>query len=142
MAGTDELVALVPRLRDRGNRTPRLSAEQEAAMEQVIREDYLTSSAPNARHCHRRLRLVCAQQDIKPPSYPTLIERIKSLPQQQADRARHGNRVAYQNAEFVLVLHGDTPVHGSRSFQFTVTDLAQRPSKRQLKVDVDFLGVT
>lgn len=122
LAGTDELVALVPRLRDRGNRNPRLSSEQEAAMDQVIREDYLTSSAPNARHCHRKLVTLCAQRGIKAPSYPTLIERIKALPQKQADRARHGNRVAYQNAEFVNVLHADTPVHGSRAFQYVHMD--------------------
>ena len=122
LAGTDELVALVPRLRDRGNRMPRLGSEQEAVMEEVIREDYLTSSAPNAQHCHRKLRILCAQRGFKAPSYPTLIARIKSLPQQQADRARHGNRVAYQNAEFVNVLYADTPVHGSRAFQYVHMD--------------------
>lgn len=122
LSGTDELVALVPRLRDRGNRMPRLSTEQESAMEEVIREHYLTSSAPNARHCHRELRTLCAQRGFRAPSYPTLIERIKSLPQQRADRARHGNRVAYQNAEFVNVLYANTPVHGSRAFQYVHMD--------------------
>ena len=122
LAGTDELVALVPRLRDRGNRNPRLTAEQEVAMDQVIRDEYLTSSAPNARHCHRQLVTLCAQLGIKAPSYPTLIERVKTLPQQKADRARHGNRVAYQNAEFVNVLHADSPVHGSRAFQYVHMD--------------------
>ncbi|WP_043636426.1 Mu transposase C-terminal domain-containing protein [Chromobacterium haemolyticum] len=122
LAGADELIALVPRLRDRGNRNPRLSPEQESAMEQVIRDEYLTSNAPNARHCHRKLVILCAQLGIKAPSYPTLIERIEALPQKQADRARHGNRVAYQNAEFVNVLHADTPVHGSRAFQYVHMD--------------------
>ena len=121
-AGNDELVALVPRLRDRGNRLPRLSPEQESAMDQAIREAYLTSSAPNAKHCHRVLTLQSARQGIKPPSYPTLIQRIKDLPQQQADRARHGNRIAYQNAEFINVLYADTPVHGSRAFQYVHMD--------------------
>ena len=122
LSGTDALVALVPRLRDRGNRMPRLSTAQEAAMEEVIRDVYLTSSAPNARHCHRKLETLCAQRGFKAPSYPTLIERIKSLPQQQADRARHGHRVAYQNAEFVNVLYANTPVHGSRAFQYVHMD--------------------
>ncbi len=122
MSGTDELVALVPRLRDRGNRVPRLTQEQEAAMERAIKEEYLTSAAPNAKHCHNKLKVACADKGIKAPSYPTLIARIKALPQQQSDRARHGNRVAYQNGEFVHVLQADTPVHGSRVFQYVHMD--------------------
>ncbi|OWW22627.1 hypothetical protein AYR66_27130 [Noviherbaspirillum denitrificans] len=125
LTGTDELVALVPRLRDRGNRNPRLSTDQEDAMAEIIREEYLTSRAPNAKHCYRKLVALCTQRDIKAPSYPTLIERIRSLPQQGADRARHGNRLAYQNAEFVNVLHVDTPVHGSRAFQYIHMDHTQ-----------------
>lgn len=122
VSGTDELVALVPRLRDRGNREPRLTSGQEAMLEQVIHEEYLTSCAPIAKHCHRKLRQLCAEQGIKPPSYPTLIARIKALPQQRSDRARHGNRVAYQNSEFVNVLYADTPVHGSRALQYVHMD--------------------
>jgi putative transposase len=125
LTGTDELVALVPRLGDRGNRIPRLTAEQEGAMEQVIREEYLTNRAPNAKHCYRKLILHCAQSGIKAPSYPTLIERIRMLPQQKSDRARHGNRVAYQNGEFVHFLYVDTPVHGSRAFQYVHMDHTQ-----------------
>ncbi|AXE34652.1 Mu transposase C-terminal domain-containing protein [Chromobacterium phragmitis] len=146
LAGTDELVALVPRLRDRGNRNPRLTAEQEVAMDQVIREDYLTSSAPNARHCHRQLVILCAQLGIKAPSYPTLIERVKTLPQQKSDRARHGNRVAYQNAEFVNVLHADTPVHGSRAFQYvhmdhTELDIEQVSAKNGKRLGRPWLSI-
>lgn len=122
MTGADELVALVPRLRDRGNRNPRLSSEQEDAIARVIREEYLTNRAPNAKHCYRKLAALCDQLGITAPSYPTLIERIRALPQKGSDRARHGNRVAYQNGEFVNVLHVDTPVHGSRAFQYVHMD--------------------
>lgn len=125
VAGTDQLVALVPRLRDRGNRTPRLNTEQENALEQVIREEYLTNRAPNVKHCHRVLTVLCNNLGIRTPSYPTLIDRIKALSQQEADRARHGNRVAYQNGEFVNVLYADTPIHGSRAFQYVHMDHTQ-----------------
>lgn len=60
LTGTEELVALVPRLRDRGNRAPRLSTEQEAALEEVVRDEYLTSRASNPKHCHRKLVTMCA----------------------------------------------------------------------------------
>ena len=122
LTGAEELVALVPRLRDRGNRTPRLSEAQEAALEQVIRDEYLTSRASNPKHCHRKLITMCAERGIRAPSYPTLISRIKAISQQKADRSRHGNRVAYQNSEFIDVLYVDTPVHGSRAFQYVHLD--------------------
>lgn len=120
--GQDELVALVPRTRDRGNRLPRLSALQEELIGRVIREDHLTNRAPNKKHSYRKLETLCNEAGIKSPSYPTLITRIKALPQQTADRSRHGKRVAYQNAEFVPLLNADTPVHGSRPFQYVHAD--------------------
>ena len=122
LTGTDELVALVPRLRDRGNRKPRLSEVQEAAIAVVIEEFHLNSAAVNHKHVHERLKVLCAERSITTPSYPTLIARIKAIPQQKADRARHGNRVAYQNSEFVSVLYADTPVHGSRFMQYVHMD--------------------
>jgi len=122
LTGTDELVALIPRLRNRGNRTPRLTEAQEAAIQDVIRGHYLTSVAPNAQHTYQQLKAECAQRGITPPSYPTLVARTKAVKQQIADRARHGNRVAYQNSEFVPVLYADTPVHGSRFLQYVHMD--------------------
>ncbi len=125
MTGTDELVALVPRIRDRGNRQPRLTPEQEAAIDEIIKTVYLTNRAAGYRHCYKKLLVLCAERHIKAPSYPVLIQRIKALPQEESDRARHGKRVAYQNAEFVTVLHVDTPVHGSRAFQYVHLDHTQ-----------------
>jgi putative transposase len=123
--GADELIALIPNIQGRGNRQPRLSDEQEAAIAQIIREEYLTSRAANPKHCHRALTELCAQKQIRPPSYPTLIGRINTLHQQEADGARHGKRVAYQNSEFVHVLFADTPIHGSRAFQYVHMDHTQ-----------------
>src|SRR5690606_12652635 len=107
------------------NRQPRLSEAQEAAMQEVIGNEFLNARASNLKHCHRVLKTLCEERQIPLPSYPTLIARIDALPQQHADGARHGKRVAYQNSEFVHVLHADTPVHGSRSFQYVHMDHTQ-----------------
>lgn len=125
IAGMDELIALVPRTRDRGNHVPRLSLEQEDAIAQVIREQYLTNRAVNKKFCHKALLVLCQENGIPAPSYPTLITRIKALKWTKSDRARHGKRVAYQNAEFVLVMHADTPIHGVRPFQSVHMDHTQ-----------------
>ena len=124
-AGTDELVALIPRTRDRGNRSSRLTLEQNNLIDQVIREEHLSSRSPNKRSCYRKLLDLAAQKGIKAPSYPTLINRIKALPQSVSDRARQGKRVAYQNADFITVLYAETPIHGSRPFQYVHMDHTQ-----------------
>ena len=123
--GSDELLALIPDFQGRGNRQPRLSEAQEAALQEVIDNEFLNARASNLKHCHRVLKTLCEERQIPLPSYPTLIARIDALPQQHADGARHGKRVAYQNSEFVHVLHADTPVHGSRNFQYVHMDHTQ-----------------
>lgn len=120
--GTDELLALIPDFQSRGNRQPRLSEAQEAAMQEVINKEFMSARAISLKHCHRVLRSLCEERQIPSPSYPTLIARTKALPQQDADRARSGKRVAYQNSEFVDVLYADTPVHGSRPLQYVHMD--------------------
>lgn len=122
LAGTDELVALVPRTKNRGNRTPRLTQDQLDLIQRVINEEYLTHRAPTMVACFKELETLCAELDIPAPSYPTLCEHIKALPQVQADLARHGKRVAYQNKEFVPFLHTDTAIHGVRPFQLVHMD--------------------
>jgi len=122
ITGADELLALVPRTKERGNRKPRLTQEQVDAIAQVIREEYLTHRAPNKKACHNVLTVLCHGKGIAPPSYPTLIAHIKALSRLQSDRARHGKRVAYQNAEFFYVLSVTTPVHGVRPFQIVHMD--------------------
>src|SRR3546814_12896053 len=40
----------------------------------------------------------------------------------RSDLARHGKRMAYQRGDLVDVLYADTPVHGSRAFQYVHID--------------------
>lgn len=120
--GNNEVLALVPHTRDRGNRAPRLSAEQEAAMAQVIQTKWLTPEAPNCKACYKFLETACEDAGLDLPSYPTFIERIKALDVTKSNRARHGKRLAYQEDEFVQYLNVDTPVHGSRPFQYCHID--------------------
>ncbi|MEC5387754.1 DDE-type integrase/transposase/recombinase [Uliginosibacterium sp. H3] len=122
IAGLDTLTALVPRTRDRGNRTARLSPEQLDAIAEITRKHFLNSKAQNRKACHNHLIALCREKQIEAPSYPTLIAHFKKLPRTGADRARYGKRVAYKNAEFVSVLHADTPVHGVRPFQYVHMD--------------------
>jgi putative transposase len=65
------------------------------------------------------------EAEEKAPSYPTLIARIKARETNDDVRTRHGKRLAYQKNTFIDVLYHDTPVHGSRPFQYVHIDHTQ-----------------
>ena len=123
--GTHEALALVPRTRFRGNREARLSQDQEDNLQQVISNEWLNNRAPNYKSCYRHLENACDSAGVVTPSYPTLISRIKSLDHTKSTRIRYGKRRAYQEGDFVNILSYDTPVHGSRPFQYCHIDHTQ-----------------
>ncbi|KVU49991.1 DDE-type integrase/transposase/recombinase [Burkholderia cepacia] len=123
--GANEILALVPNVRGRGNRTRRLSELQVQLTDKVIDEHWVDSKAINYRTCHRILKDVCAKAGEKAPSYPTLIQRIKNRENTKSVRIRLGKRYAYQQDVFVDVLYHDTPVHGSRPFMYVHIDHTQ-----------------
>ncbi|NHQ84852.1 DDE-type integrase/transposase/recombinase [Iodobacter sp. HSC-16F04] len=123
--GGNEILALVPKTAARGNRSARLSEEQLSTIQSVIEQDWRNHRAINFKACHRILIDICNQKGIQPPSYPTLISFIKSEETNQDVRVRHGKRMATQQSEFVSALMLDTPVHGSRAFQYVHIDHTQ-----------------
>nr|WP_175802405.1 DDE-type integrase/transposase/recombinase [Burkholderia anthina] len=120
--GDNEVLALVPNTGSRGNRTPRLSTRQVELMDNVIDEQWLNSKAINYKTCHRMMLVAFSEAGEMPPSYPTLIARIKARETNEDLRTRHGKRIAYQASTFIDVLYHDTPAHGSRPFQYVHID--------------------
>jgi putative transposase len=123
--GSNEVLALVPDSGSRGNRKPRLSTRQVELMDEVIDEQWVNSNAINYKACHRMLLVAFSEEGEVPPSYPTLIARIKARETNRDVRTRYGKRIAYQQSTFIDVLHHDSPVHGSRPFQYVHIDHTQ-----------------
>lgn len=123
--GGHEVLALVPHTDARGNRSVRLSEQQDELLRSIIDSHWRQHQAINYKACHRVLKVACDEAGIKAPSYPTLIARIKAEETPHDLRVRHGKRMAYQMSEFVDVLYVDTPVHGSRPFQYVHIDHTQ-----------------
>ena len=123
--GANEVLALVPRTAERGNRTPRFSEEQEALLSRVIKERWKTAAAINYQMLYKWVRVEFERADLRPPSYPTVIARVKAQSDTQDIRIRHGKRRAYQQDIFVDVLYYETPVHGSRPLQYVHIDHTQ-----------------
>ncbi|MEN8506300.1 MULTISPECIES: Mu transposase C-terminal domain-containing protein [Paraburkholderia] len=120
--GDNAALALVPNNAAKGNRTPRLTETQFTRMDEVIDTEWRTSDAINYRVCYQHMVIAFDGTGEKAPSYPTLIARIKARKTNRDVRTRHGKRIAYQEALFVDVLYYDTPVHGSRPFQYVHID--------------------
>lgn len=123
---------LMPKTAQRGNRTPRLSDEQSAAMEQVFKQSWCTNVAMNYKTCHRLLEVLCNELQITPPSCPTFTKYIKDKTGNRERRERKGRRQAYQLDTFVTVLYADSPRHGSRAFQYVHIDHTQ--------LDIELVG--
>lgn len=132
--GLSEVVALAPRTPDRGNRTCKLREAQLGLIERVIAEYWLTNKAASYSACHQQLKTLCHAEGLKVPALPTLIDHIKRQATNTDLRVRHGKRMAYQKSEFVDVLYYNSPVHGSRPFQYvhidhTLVDIELRSSR-------------
>lgn len=123
--GANEVLALVPQTSAKGNRQPRLSEDQQSIMQRVINERWKSNEAINYKACYRWLLDACNEAGVKAPSYPTLIASVKAGETKYDVRTRHGKRMAYQQGEFIDVLYADTPVHGSRPFQYVHIDHTQ-----------------
>lgn len=123
--GGNEVLALVPHTSAKGNRTQRLSTRQLELMDDVIEREWINSKAINFKTCYRMMLVAFDDAEENAPSYPTLIARIKARETNDDVRTRHGKRLAYQQNTFVDVLYHDTPVHGSRPFQYVHIDHTQ-----------------
>lgn len=123
--GGHKVLAIVPRTHAKGNRSVRLTEQQDEILRYIIATHWRTNKAINFKTCHRMLSDACNAAGIRAPSYPTLIARVKANETDNDLRIRHGKRMAYQMGEFVDVLYFDTPVHGSRPFQYVHIDHTQ-----------------
>lgn len=123
--GANEALVLVPQTVARGNRSSKLTDEQKDLVDSIFKSHWSDNKAPSYKSCHLALMAACHAVGVTCPSYPTLISHIKAQESSIDHRERYGKRMTYQMAEFVDVLHFDTPQHGSRPFQYVHIDHTQ-----------------
>lgn len=76
-----------------GRRGSRLNERREQLLQDAVQQ-YLSLQRPSAEYVHQELRLVCARQQLCPPSLNTLRRRIAQLPSEERIRRRRGGQVA------------------------------------------------
>jgi putative transposase len=107
-----DLTALLPGQSSGGRNKPRVSPASEAALEQIIRELYLTPQKLTASQVVRDVIGRCAAQGLRAPSPNTIRRRLKTL--SLADRRHRGEE------------HPQTkPVHGHAPLARHPLDLVQ-----------------
>lgn len=105
----DQLIALIPRFRDRGNRSARISEETETLMAHVIRKFYNTPEGRSTIASYSEYARQCAFAHVEAASIQTFRKHLKNL---GSTRARAGKRKDYSERAIPLYLDCKEPVHG------------------------------
>lgn len=72
----------------------RLSPQTELIMSKVIAEYWMTSEKRSYALTYRELQLRCRQQNVRPPSLPTLVDRVTRLDPKESTLRRLGRPAA------------------------------------------------
>jgi putative transposase len=109
-------VGLLPEWSESGNRTQRLSHEQETLLETFIVHQYETLKQQPMWEVYLSLVREAENQNppIPAPSYSTFVRRIAQRPRVESIRKRKGKRAAAQEEPWYWELEQKTPRHGSR----------------------------
>ncbi len=115
-------IGLLPRIRQRGNRSSRLPADVRALVDLVIEQHYETPKQKTKRACWMALSLECEEKGVAMPSYQAFRRAIKRRSDYRLALKRQGRRAAYQVGPFHWELDRKSPRHGERPFEIVHID--------------------
>ncbi len=113
----NRFAGLVPRISARGNRSRKVSSEVVVVMNDVIDTDVLAALQPKVSICYGKVRNLCAERGLTPPSEKTFRAEIKRRKEESVVLARQGRRAVYGITEFQWYVDQSTPRHGERPFE-------------------------
>ncbi|PEA52833.1 transposase [Bacillus pseudomycoides] len=115
-------LGLIPKSKDRGNRSDKLPLESIELMNEYIERDYETNKQKSMRVVYGSLINACEEKGIIAPSYKTFTNYIKVRPKVLKIEKRKGKRAAYNYNQFYWELELKTPRHGERVFHVSHID--------------------
>jgi transposase InsO family protein len=113
----NRFAGLIPRISARGNRSRKVNTEVVVTMNEVIDADVLVNFQPKISVCYGRVRNLCAERGLLPPSEKTFRAEIKRRKEEAVVLARQGRRAAYKITEFQWYIDQSAPRHGERPFE-------------------------
>lgn len=121
-------LGLLPRISERGNRTSRLSCEQESQIQISLIEDYRTPAARSVRKAYELYKTRSRNAGVSCVSYNVYNSRAKSIDRWKNVEERHGEKAAYQVGPRIReheITSENRPVHGDRPFDVAHIDHTQ-----------------
>jgi len=118
-------LGLLPRSRERGNRSNRLPVATRTLLLQSIENDYETLKQKTRLACWAALKRGCDDSGIMAPSYATFCAAVRRRNKFTQVLKRRGRRAAYQHEPPYWELERKTPRHGDRPFEIAHVDHTQ-----------------
>ncbi|MGO9274112.1 MAG: Mu transposase C-terminal domain-containing protein [Terriglobia bacterium] len=118
-------LGLLPRSRERGNRSNRLPMAIRTLLLQCIENDYETLKQKTRLACWAALKRGCDDSGIRAPSYGTFCAAVRRRNKFTQALKRLGRRAAYQHEPPYWELERKTPRHGERPFEIAHVDHTQ-----------------
>ncbi len=115
-------VGLLPRISQRGNRTPKAPQAARELMDTFIAEQFETPRHAPAASVYRAYAQECRARTLTPLSARAFYDRIKQRAGVAQTEKRFGARAAYQETPWVWELEYLTPRHGMRPFEVVHID--------------------
>ena len=119
-------VGLLPRISQRGNRTPKAPQAARELMDTFIAEQFETPRHAPAASVYRAYAQECRTRTLTPLSARAFYDRIKQRAGVAQTEKRSGARAAYQETPWVWELEYLTPRHGMRPFEVVHISITRR----------------
>jgi len=118
-------VGLLPKIAQRGNRTPKAPTATRELLDTLIAEYFETPRLAPALSVYRAYLQACSQQNIQPLSVRTFYQRLKQRRSPTQIEKRQGAKAAYQQQPWLWELTLSTPRHGDRPLAIVHIDHTQ-----------------
>lgn len=114
-------IGLIPKIKDRGNRTPHLPDDMLEFVNMFLDENE-TVTNQSVKVLYGKFFKICTDKGLIAPSQKSFGRIIKSRPKYQRILQTQGSRAAYAQEEFYWELDMTTPRHGERAFHIAHID--------------------
>lgn len=114
-------IGLVPHVKHRGNRTPRLSEKVTAEFHSFMSNNE-TPTNPSKKSLYIRFVNLCEKKSLIPPCDKTFYKMLNDMPKYDRLLKTQGSRIAYQEELFYIDPEMASSRHGDRAFEVAHID--------------------
>lgn len=114
-------IGLIPQVKNRGNRSPRLSENVTTEFLSFMNNNE-TPINPSKKALYNRFVTLCEKKSLIPPSDKTFYRLINNMPKYDRLLKIQGSRIAYQEEPFYIDPDMATSRHGDRAFEVAHID--------------------